>query len=359
MAYSKGKSKRSTKKCTSAKKKTSRGTVSKKLLDKYVETKVKKVLSSHGVARSVSVILMPARFDRSLAAPTVISLSKVEWPLHVEGPLASFKYALLPISELVPQQRPIGAVPDDWFRSDDVVVLKSVTLRMTLAHAEGLRLVCFAFRNPTRRGQESNSKTRPYVVQPVEGMNQPPSGVKYEVLSKEMLLGRGKTGAGALPRQLGDYDGPFAVTVGADGSLDWESTDGSAFEANFSSEEGRPVGKIEVSVDGGKARKCGRFCNLMMSSSSLMRTTNFDNGISTLGRGWTGFRFRRVKIYIELGKKLKFRKSTDSVLFNEEEYELFLGVDCPSVADVSGVPDVVGGCVTASRMKVSYCCVGT
>jgi len=80
MAYSKGKSKgSSTKKRTSSKKKSSGKTISKKLLEKYVETKVKKVLNGRGVPQSVPVILTPARFDRSLAAPTVTSLAKVEW----------------------------------------------------------------------------------------------------------------------------------------------------------------------------------------------------------------------------------------------------------------------------------------
>ncbi|KAJ5796165.1 uncharacterized protein N7518_004705 [Penicillium psychrosexuale] len=208
--------------------------------------------AKRGPRRSVPLQLTPARFDRDYQIPQIEVLDR--WTTYIQGPQTADKYAVLPITEVIPTQRPPAGEPDDRFRSFDTVLVKGVSIRMTINHAESVRLMVHAFRNGMRAGT-SNSSQRPYADRhgisdpPVKG--RPVSEIVFDVMSKEKLMGMPGCGKYGF-RNLGVHDRPFAVSPLVDGRLDWYGPDFTAFTSRFSTGDAQPVGKVYATINGGK-----------------------------------------------------------------------------------------------------------
>lgn len=331
---------------------------SRRSLDKYVTSKVQHAVkkASRGPARSVPVNLIPALFDRDQQIPSIDIQDR--WMSYFEGPSSARKYAILPISELIPTQRPAAGEADDRFRSLDVVHVKGVSIRMTINHAEGVRLLVFAFRNGMRRDIAPSSGTRPYVDRasisdpPVKG--KPVAEVVYDIMSKEQLMGMNGSGQFAF-RNLGVHDGPFDVTRQLNGNFEWKGTDLSAFTSRFSKHEGRPIGTVYAKLDGGASKKHGKTFKGMFGTSSLMRTNAFD-GMNPNVSGWIGSRTRQVELFIKLDRREKFTVSNGSLSVNERPVELFMGFDSPGSmhAGTSTRKNIASGAIMAMDMEVYY-----
>lgn len=323
----------------------------KKDLREYVKNEMNKELKRalRGPPRSVAVNLTPCRVNRRESPPVFSTMQSQEWPAYLNGSKSERKYALLPISELIPSQRPIMASPDDGQRRFDKVFIKGVSLRISLIHAEGVRLMLFAFRNGNRRGLPATTVTRPYQL--VQDKSEVARSVKYEILTRQELYGEVLPGEQAA-RHIGYHEGPFAVLPGSENPR-WKSTDGTSFTSRFSKAEGRPVGRIEVKLDENVKRKMGSVCNLNLLTSSLMRTVSGPVS-NSLGTTWTASRFREVEVYIDLQQEEKFATSSESVAVNERPLELFVGFDGPAPFDMTTSKSTVCACITAMDMEVYY-----
>ncbi|KAJ8174839.1 hypothetical protein LV161_008837 [Aspergillus fumigatus] len=330
-------------------------------LDKFVEAKVERALkkASRGPPRSVPVQLLASLFDRSEEIPAITPLDR--WTSYIEGPLAQKKYAILPISEVIPSQRPSSSSADDRFRSYDTVLVKGVSLRLTLNHAEGVRLLVFAFRNGMRRDTLASAGTRPFVD--ASSVKNPKcdggvvSELYYDIMSKEELMNMDGVGKHYF-RNLGIHDGPFAVRRVAgttfDSKFDWKSTDSSAFTSRFNKEEGRPVGTVYGKVDGGVSKSHGKAFKALFGTASLMRTVAYDGQNPDL-QGWISSRHRQVELFIKLNKRERFTVSNGSRSVNECPLELFVGFDSPgSLHSGSSSKNVASGAIMAMDMEVYY-----
>lgn len=331
--------------------------ISKSLLSKFVLNAVKKEVkkSNRRPPRSVPVRLLPASFDRSTSVPQIKQQDR--WYAFIEGPHSANKYAILPISEIIPAQRPSEMNADDRFRSYDSVTVKGVSLRLTISHAESVRVMAFVFPNGMRRDMPADSGGRPFVdcasIGASKGAGGPVSELMYEVMSKEQLMGMEGSGKHAI-QNLGVHSGPFAVKRFANELFDWKSTDGSAFMSRFAKDEGRPVGKIYASVNGSKEKMHGTTFKHLFNSSSLMRTIGFDGQNEHL-QGWVGARTQQLELYIKLNRSEKFRMSNGSLSVNERPLELFLGFDAPgSLSSVTTGNDIKSGAIMAADMEVYY-----
>ncbi|KAJ5157988.1 uncharacterized protein N7500_007639 [Penicillium coprophilum] len=327
-------------------------------LDKYIEAKVQRAVkkASRGPPRSVPVQLTPAQFDRNHSIPQVKILDK--WTTYFLGPSSAFKYGILPITEVIPTQRPSVGEADDRFRSHNKVLVKGVFLRMVVNHTMGVRLLVFAFRNGMRRDISPSISTRPFVDgsticdPPVKG--RPPSEVVFDVMGKEQLMGMEGSGKHGF-RNLGVHDGPFAVTGQLNGRYDWKATDLTAFTSRFSKDEGRPVGTIHVKIDGGASKSHGQTYKALFGSGTLKRTNECD-GADPSVTAWMGTRTRHVELFIKLNKHEKVTVSNGSLSINERPLELFVGFDSPSSmhAATSSAKDVASGAIMSMDMEVYY-----
>lgn len=275
-----------------------------------------------------------------------------QWRSYLIGELAERKYALLPVSELIPAQRAPSANPDDGQRTFDNVRIKGVSVRMTMSHAEGVRLLLFAFRNGNRRDLLPSTHTRPFQI--VEDDNKVARQLYYETLTKARLNGVVDISEGqSSVRHLGLHEGPFAVRRGNDGVFDWKSSDGTAFMSRFSRDECRPIGQISMKMDEGKSKVVGCTVNLNMSSNSLMRT--FDTPGQAIGSSWTSSRHRQFEFYISLDQNERFQTSSGSLPVSERPLEIFLGFDAPEPFEINCSPEASScGMISAMDMEVYY-----
>lgn len=323
-------------------------------LEKVVDAKVKRAIkeASRGPPRSIPVKLLPGSFDRATSKYVVEDLFRA----YVEGPSAGRSYAILPVSELVPAQRPKDSDADDRYRSFDKVHIKGVSLRMSVNHAEGVRLMAFAFRNPVRRDTEPCISHRPF--SDVAGLpgniskNQVTTEVVYDVMDKNSLMGL-EPRIGSIPN-VPVHDGPFKVVRNSSGKYGWKSTDGSAFTSRFNTGEGRPIGQVFAAVDGGRQKKCGSMFKSIFNASSLMRTVGFDRQDEQV-KGWVSTRTRQVELYFKLDVKEKFTFSNSSVPVSERPIEIFLGFDSPMpYGGNSSKNDIVSGALIGMDAEVYY-----
>jgi hypothetical protein len=330
-----------------------------KSVDKIVDAKVKRAVArvNRGPPRSISVKLKPALFDRSTDIPSVVPVQ--QWTSFIAGPSSARKYAILPITELVPSQRPQSGEADDRFRSFDKVLVKGVSLRLTVNHAEGCRLLVFAFRNGVRREHAPSSSSRPHVdvAKVSEDISKdlptglPVSELYYDVMTKSQLMGIAQEAYGL--RHLGVHDGPFDVKKNVVGLFDWNSTDESAFTSRFNKDQGRPVGTIHAKLDSGVSKKHGKTYKAMFGTASLMRTFGYD-GQNPNVAGWISTRTRQIDLFIKLNQKEKFTMSRDSMSVNERPLELFVGFDSPGALHESGKVDIASGAIKAMDIEVYY-----
>lgn len=328
---------------------------SSKTLDKYVEEKVKRALAqaSRGPPRSVAVRASPCEVDRSVS-PEFVVMNNNEWAAYLKGPLAERKYALFPVTELIPSQRGPTVLADDGQRRHDSVFIKGVSVRMTLCHAEGVRLMLFAFRNGNRRDCPPSTTTRPFVI--MEDGKEVPREVHYEVLTKEKLnfIVEPAEVENSV-RHLGYHDGPFAVRRDSAGDPVWKSVDGTAFTSRLSKAEGKPIGTVEVRLDKqGTPRRCGAVCNMNLSSTNLMRTFKTP-GTTGIGSDWVGMRHREIEFFITLNESERFQSASGSRAVNERPLELFLGFDGPPPFEIhASDEDSACAAVTGMDMEVYY-----
>jgi hypothetical protein len=278
-------------------------------------------------------------------------MTKYEWPAHLQGPLSERKYALFPISELIPSQRSASSEADDGQRTFDKVLIKGVSVRMTLMHAEGCRLLLFAFRNGTRRELPIDTVTRPFEI--LEDSNEVPCGLNYEIMTKDELYYSGERGDVAV-RHLGWDEGPFAVRLNAEREKVWKSTDETAFTSRLSKEEGKPVGDITVRVDEGKTKKCGSaVCNMNLTTSGVMRTMGA-SGRDGVGAAFTATRFRHLEFYIKLNKYERYTVPSGSRSVSERPLELFMAFDGPPPFELNTQGSTVCASITSMNVEVYY-----
>ena len=326
-------------------------------LDKYVEKKVRTAVkkASRGPARSVPVRLTPAHFERDSEIPNVVKLG--QWTSYVQGASSERKYAILPITEAIPHQRGEKNGADDRYRSLDKVLVKGVSLRLSISHAEDARLMVFAFRNGARRDIPACLTTRPHcdaaTLPPVSTKGNPPSNIVYDIMSKRQLMGL--EGEGSFPlRNLGLHDGPFKLVNGVGGSLDWDSPDSTAFLSRTRSGEGGPVGTVFGKVDGGKERSLGRMCKKQFSSSSIMRTLGYNVQTPEM-TGFVASKSHTVDLFIRLNQREDFTYPHGSSSVNERPLELFIGFDSPGPSSAAEQKvDVAAGGIIGAHMEIYY-----
>lgn len=288
--------------------------------------------SHRGPPRSLYVRLKPAWFDRSESKPKVNVLE--HWGTFEEGALAHRKYALLPITEVIPSQRPAAAEADDRYRFSDEVFIKGVSLRFMVRQVDNCRLLVFAFRNGSRRGMAPSPTTRPYVVDTtvsdtdVEGCA---SDILFDIMSKDQLMGKG-SGSGYAASNLQMHNGPFEIFNGRNEQPEWKAVDGSAFTSRFSGGEGGPTGKI-------------------YKSAGSVRTAQGAVFNEVCGGTLT----RQVELYVKVNRWEKFTEPTCSVPVNGRPLELFLGFDSlgSSIPNASGASCVVSA-ISHMDMEVEY-----
>lgn len=327
-------------------------------LDKLVASKTQQALKKlrRGPPRCLPVQLTAAQFDRTKSIPDVRALG--QWTAYGQGPSSAEKYVIIPVSELLPPQRPSAADPDDRFRTYDSVYVKGVSLRMTINYAEGVRLMAFAFRNGRRRDTSVSTATRPFAdaastaAVPAKGQ-QPVSQLLLEVMSKEQLMGI-PSGKEHVFRNMGVQDGPFKLSTGVDGILDWHSVDSTAFTSRLSSDQGGPIGKVFAKVDGEREKSCGRVFKALYQSGGIMRTTAFDSKTSNL-QGFVSTRTRQVELFFALNKRIRFAQPGGSTPVDERPIELFVFFDAPGPLQgaVEG-PDIPSGAIMGMNLDVYY-----
>jgi hypothetical protein len=321
-------------------------------LERYVESKVKRQLqqSQRGRPRSVATRMVPssATWESESKPPVYQPLPTKEWQAFSLGDQSAYKYALLPISEIIPRQRLKDCQPDDRQRSHDTVRIKGVSVRMTVCHSEGVRLMMFAFRNMMRRGTIPNTATRPFQI--IEDESGVPREVWYTALTKESL--RGFEDHSKCVPHLGLHEGPFAVVNGPEGSSSWNTVDDTLFTSRLSKEVSKPVGRVQVQMDNGPSKKLkGRVVNLSLSTG-LNRTMQIPS--APFVSSFTGHRYREINVYIELDERERFTLPTGSHSANENPLEFFLGFDTPKPFTEEGGMDGCSGRITALSMEVYY-----
>jgi hypothetical protein len=156
------------------------------------------------------------------------------------------------------------------------------------------------------------------------------SEIVYQVMSKEELLG-----CNGDSHNLGYYGGPFQVSRGLNDSVQWQSTDGSAFTCRMSQEQGGPCGRVFVSVDNGVNRKCG----------TVFKTTL--NPWSPNGS------YRHVDVYVKLGERERYVQPSTSETVGGRPLELFVGFDCPLSQDFPSDGELVAE-IVAGELEVRY-----
>ncbi|KAF7887848.1 uncharacterized protein EAF01_011002 [Botrytis porri] len=338
---------------------------SKATLGKYVRAEAQKVLKSSGrEPRSLSLKALPVRMSRTSGAVTATATNNSEWEVFIQGRRVDDRYVMLPISEAVPPRMSRLADGDGRFRTSEKVLIKGVSVRMTISQAERLRIQAFAFQNTVRRGDTvvASAVNRPWgdrrVLLPIEGIAAVPAPMAhicYEVMDKRDVMGTHSTSP--LGRQLGLHDGPFATRRGVDNGIDsieWKSVDGTSFTSRYSKDVGRPVGQVQVQIDGKKRGKPSRTLNMLMEVPSLMRTVGFNATSSALGSGWIATKHHLVEISIKLNKVVEYRQGLNAVPVSELPYELFLAIDSPRSLNEAGKADTVAGAVTAMEYKIYY-----
>lgn len=323
-----------------------------KLVEAAVGREMKKV--RRGVPRSVVVKMSPCKVNRGIdpkdGQPEFCLLGGGEWTAYMNGPESEFKYAMFPLSELIPCQRPVQSGPNDSQRQLDSVTIKSVCVRLAVAHSDQVRLQLFAFRNGNRRDLPVDRTCRPFEI--VSDENAVPCRLKYEVMDKYQLFGIVREDEQEATRHISWHDGPFATRLDGE-DVGWKSYDGTSFTSRFSSQEAKPVGKITVSVDKGPKKSVGQTCKMNLSTGGLMRSIGTTND-SGIGAGLTALRYRELEFYIELNSRERFMEPSGSKSVNERPLELFLAFDGPRPFDVNKRESVPSGSITCMDMEVYY-----
>lgn len=322
-------------------------------LSSLVQAQVKKALASPVAKqkRDISLRLVPIDATRSGGKAEASVLPNGEHPLKVFSEAGLKKYVLLPVTQVIPSQRPAMEDPHDSFRGHDDVYLRAVSLRLTVSHSVSLRLKACIFRNWARFGHEGALSASGLHMQPFEICTQGPdykslpNSVSYEMLSKDAMLG-GKKISG-LPQQLSLSNGPFATRIGPDGQAEFDASDGTPFTCRSSSRDGAPIGSAKITIDGVAHRK-----KFKMPSVNLPITSNL-HAQGVAGPQTSYSRHRQIELFWTLNEKIHFRGSLQSSMY--APIEMFLGLDVPQTgAEIHNMGEVVGGAILGSDLKVYY-----
>lgn len=301
--------------------------------------------------RSIKYKLSPAMFTRVKGEGMDVEQVSFErtgdWESYLGGARSRNNYALLPVTEGIPSQRPMSVDADDRFRPFDKVFVSGVRLRCTVTWAEAQRMRLFVFRNNARRDTPSDAFHRPFgfpsrveeqSTGKVENRVGPDMEMLFEVMNKEELLGN---------RHVGLHDGPFQVEQIAEGVYDWEGAGGTGLESSFSQGEGRPVGKVKVKVDGGAEKDLkARSFSKRFKSSTLMRTYS-DPGV----KPYVASHVVELSIYINLGLLEDFVRPVDSMSVRSNPLEVMIGFDC--LGGLGG-SDALSGALRDMDYKIIY-----
>lgn len=272
-----------------------------------------------------------------------------EWEAYAQGPKWERKYALLPISELVPRQRAADSAADDGQRTFDHVRIKGVSVRMTICHVDGVRLQCFVFRNGTRGHVVASTSNRPFEIETdVAGV---PRRVNYEVLTRPELFGLDAEGDIGI-QHVGVHDGPFAVERSGAEVEAWKTPDGTSFNAHLSKSDGRPVGSASVGYGMVSKTRCGGQVRANFQCG-LQRTVS---GAGGQVAQWAGSRFRPVEMYFELKEEERFVAPDGSRTVNARPLELWVMFDRPKSFTECGDEDTVSGTISGFDYEVYYDC---
>lgn len=321
-----------------------------KTVEKLVAAELKK--QRRGTRRSVLLSLKAAHFDREVEDVLVRPLEK--WVCQMTGPFSQHKYAILPVSEAIPLQRLPHTDADDRYGTHNRVRIKGVSLRAVVNHAEGVRLMAFAFRNPMRRDADASKATRPFIdaamLDGKGGGKGPMTELLYHVMSKEELMNSSRSEHGF--RNLGYTDGPFKVVPKLDDSFDWKSTDGSSFQSRLNQGVGGPIGTIRAKVGETKPKRIGKVFNKQWASSGMQR--QFIHDPATQGiRSYASTRTRVVELFIELNTDEHFIREGEPYPVGQSPIEIFMGFDSPNSSG-DGLPVIESGGIVGMDMEIYF-----
>lgn len=262
------------------------------------------------------------------------------WPLHFTGEHSSMKHIIIPLSGLVPSQRPVASGPDSRFRDTDRVWFDWVRLQIDIFHWSTVRFLAFAFPNSERRNVSVNSVPYRFAIP-----NSKTTGGSVAIVPTELycypLSTEDLIGTNEKKRQVGVSDGPFAYTRNNLGDLVWNSSDGTAWNAVVSRSVGRPIGEISSRIDNGPQTPRGSMCKFMLPVRA-------DQGTNKC--------YRHLDLFFRIGRWQKFKNPGNSLVEGENPLELLMFFDCPCPGgdDDMDIEPVMGAKVTGLTVEACF-----
>ena len=235
------------------------------------------------------------------------------WP--IQSMAGAMKQFLIPLTSLVPSQRPSQSAPDHRFRQDDRVWIDWLRIQMDVCHNTTLRGKVFAFPNAERRNHATPDYPYMMVYPKVRDGTVPtmPTELNLYGLSKAKLIGQSNE-----RRQIGNTDGPFAYVRNNSGNLCWKASDGEAYTAVMSRSEGQAVGDISLRIDSGPVKKKG---------------TVLVYDLAVNGHQGDNQRYHHLDFFIRIGKWQKFKNPGNSLVEGENPLEIFFFLDAPGAVN--------------------------
>ncbi len=224
----------------------------------------------------------------------------------------------VPITSAIPAMACTSQAPDVRRRGANKVVVTGVNLRMSLSHADQVRVMAV-------------------IYEPHESMRANLKAVGIQTFPD--------AGLGHVPEQFGTQmapypafglvskHGPFMTKKSGGGTekphLALDSVDGTPFECRTSTHAGKPIAPLYRKSFGGKV---------------LQRTVNWDQGgqPDSTGLGYTNWTREVINEYWKLNKEYTYVHEGQNDQVFERCAEMLLYVDCPSLqCDDPGIPDEV------------------
>lgn len=280
-------------------------------------------MSYMGNMRTLNVRLKPAQVQRDENTTTVFE--QQNWSSSADTASGGRKYATIPITELIPPQRPCNCEADDSYRTFDKVLVKGVTLRFSVRSTQPSRLIVFAFRNEARGDTPCMTATRPFSIQTYDG-SAVADQVLFHTMTKAELMGAEGNGNS---RNLELHNGPFA-THQRQGSFCWKAPDQSAFTSRLNTGQCGPLGKITCTYNGSRSHARG---------ARFLKTLEVA--------------FSQVEIHISLNENESFVQPNGSMSTTGRPLELFIGYDSVSFGAVAEA-ETAQGAISNMDMEVYY-----
>ena len=264
------------------------------------------------------------------------------WPLYLAGENSNLKHIMIPLTALVPTQRPITSGPDSRFRGEDKVWVDWVRIQFDLYHRSTVRGLIFAFPNAERRNASANAVPYHFV-----GPSPKATGGTVPNVSTEIdcypLSTSDMNGSVQSRRQIGVTDGPFAYVKDNFGDFGWNSSDRTAWNAVISRGGGRPVGDITFRIDGGSQTTRGSVCKFILP---------------VVGDQGNNMRYRHLDFFFRIGRWQKFKNPGNSLTDGENPLEFLVFLDSPGSAPDASMEtdnlDDLGGKVTDWSVEACF-----